>query len=119
MCGIGPAWYVPATDWRGTGSQAEYEHVARVPECKRCKSRLNPPDHRPNPRSLTVNAYSTPRAWLAAVRRGEHDAVLDEDWRDHMGWRWQLSRWWSIWWPFYVATGALAAVSAAGLWWSL
>ncbi len=42
LCGIGPAWYVPATEWRGTGSQAEYEHVAEVPECKRCKSRLNP-----------------------------------------------------------------------------
>jgi hypothetical protein len=43
LCGIGPAWYVPDTEqWWGTGSQAEYDHVAQARECKRCVSRLAP-----------------------------------------------------------------------------
>lgn len=34
LCGTGPHWCAP--DWYGTGSQAEYERVAELPECRRC-----------------------------------------------------------------------------------
>lgn len=33
VCGVGPWWF---DNWRGTGSQDEYERVAQLPVCKRC-----------------------------------------------------------------------------------
>ncbi|MFC0504272.1 hypothetical protein [Micromonospora costi] len=33
VCGVG---LLPASEWRGTGGQAEYELVARLPMCQRC-----------------------------------------------------------------------------------
>lgn len=33
LCGVGP-WV--SSEWRGTGSQAEYERRAMLPECRRC-----------------------------------------------------------------------------------
>jgi hypothetical protein len=38
LCGARPFW---SGDWRGTGSQNEYEQAARLPRCKRCVSILN------------------------------------------------------------------------------
>lgn len=37
-CGAAPAWFAPggADEWRGTGSQVEYETAAALPRCKRC-----------------------------------------------------------------------------------
>ncbi len=34
-CGTGPVWFAP-DGWYGTGTQAEYEHAASLPQCKRC-----------------------------------------------------------------------------------
>ncbi len=39
MCGLEP-WV--DTTWLGTGSQAEYDRVAAMPECRRCADRLTP-----------------------------------------------------------------------------
>lgn len=36
VCGTGPGLHASSTDWRGTGSQHEYERNAALPECKRC-----------------------------------------------------------------------------------
>lgn len=35
-CGTGPAWF---DDWRGTGTQDEYERLAALPACQRCIAR--------------------------------------------------------------------------------
>lgn len=40
LCGT---WSIPALNWRGTGSQDEYETVAALPKCRRCQRRLG--DH--------------------------------------------------------------------------
>lgn len=36
-CGMGP-W--SASDWLGTGNQAEYERNESLPKCKRCRAIL-------------------------------------------------------------------------------
>lgn len=33
VCGV---YALPASDWRGTGSQVEYEIAKRLPCCKKC-----------------------------------------------------------------------------------
>ena len=44
LCGTSPRWFIPrAEHWYGTGRQTEYEQVERLPECRRCASRLGPP----------------------------------------------------------------------------
>lgn len=35
VCGTAPAWFQP-TKWLGTGSTEEYEHAAKLPDCRRC-----------------------------------------------------------------------------------
>lgn len=35
LCGRRPRW---DDDWRGTGSQAEYDVASRLPLCKRCEA---------------------------------------------------------------------------------
>ena len=35
-CGM---WTLPASDWRGSGAQSEYEEVERRPKCKNCLKR--------------------------------------------------------------------------------
>lgn len=43
LCGTSPGWFVPAADqWRGTGSQAEYDEADRLPECRRCARLVAP-----------------------------------------------------------------------------
>lgn len=39
-CGVSPRW---GGDWWGTGAQAEYETVQRLPMCRRCLARLGLP----------------------------------------------------------------------------
>lgn len=39
FCGQSPVWYAP-DEWRGTGSQDEYERVEQLPECKRCRAAM-------------------------------------------------------------------------------
>lgn len=38
QCGVAPAWFLPGgvDEWRGTGSQVEYDNAAAYPRCKRC-----------------------------------------------------------------------------------
>jgi hypothetical protein len=36
-CGVGPWTY---DQWRGTGSQVEYERAAELPKCRRCLARI-------------------------------------------------------------------------------
>lgn len=35
-CGV----WTPSWNWRGTGSQREYDAVAKLPRCKRCQRKL-------------------------------------------------------------------------------
>lgn len=45
LCGAAPVWFVPSSQqWYGSGSQDEYEQVARLPECKRCAKLLTEGD---------------------------------------------------------------------------
>lgn len=48
-CGIAPALL---DDWRGTGSQGEYELAERLPACRRCLRRVAPSklQQLPNPK---------------------------------------------------------------------
>jgi hypothetical protein len=39
-CGIGPWTY---DQWRGTGSQLEYETAAALPKCRRCLRKIGAP----------------------------------------------------------------------------
>lgn len=64
-----------------------------------------------------MNIYRTPAEWIAAVRRGEHDAVLCDDWRTHMSIGWKISRWWDIYWPLLPLLAVPLVV--AGLAWLL
>lgn len=41
LCGILPEWFEA---WRGTGSQAETEHVASLPTCRYCMKRVRAAD---------------------------------------------------------------------------
>jgi hypothetical protein len=36
LCGRGVGWRDGAEEWRGTGTQDEYERAARLPRCLRC-----------------------------------------------------------------------------------
>jgi hypothetical protein len=36
LCGVTPSWFRPVSDWRGTGTQEEYETAEQLPRCKRC-----------------------------------------------------------------------------------
>jgi hypothetical protein len=38
FCGVEVA---PSSEWRGTGSQAEYERAATLPRCSRCLALIN------------------------------------------------------------------------------
>lgn len=40
LCGTGPAWW---DDWRGTGTQEEYDRDAGLPLCARCAARAAGP----------------------------------------------------------------------------
>lgn len=43
LCGTAPVWFAPDTEqWWGTGKQAEYDEVERLPECRRCVRLLEP-----------------------------------------------------------------------------
>lgn len=35
-CGTAPGWLQGIEDWKGTGTQNEYEIAARLRECRRC-----------------------------------------------------------------------------------
>jgi hypothetical protein len=39
-CGV---TVLPAEEWRGTGSQDEYERAAQLPPCPRCVARVGVP----------------------------------------------------------------------------
>lgn len=45
LCGVQPPWR--DWEWLGTGSQAEYETVRRLPECSRCTARVAPEEEVP------------------------------------------------------------------------
>lgn len=36
MCGAMHVWFAPSSEWRGTGSQHEYERKESLLKCKRC-----------------------------------------------------------------------------------
>lgn len=43
LCGTSPQWFVPRGEqWWGTGTQAEYDMVETLPECRRCTKLLTP-----------------------------------------------------------------------------
>lgn len=42
LCGTSPTWFRGSDEWRGTGSQAEYERVEELRECGRCTRLLAP-----------------------------------------------------------------------------
>lgn len=48
VCGTGP-WM--SIEWRGTGSQTEYENAAAYRCCKRCTRKLQANRRTPNPRT--------------------------------------------------------------------
>ncbi len=37
VCGV---YALPASEWRGTGNQNEYEQAAALPKCRRCVARI-------------------------------------------------------------------------------